>query len=114
MRSQHLAVLGMAAFLAVGVGGSALAQDVEADVAAISALYDQSALAVGTGDTDLYMDLFTEDVVVMPPGSPPAKGKGEVRPVIAGLFAAFDLELPYTVDEVEVPGDWAFARASFR
>ena len=30
------------------------------------------------------------------------------------LFSLFDLELPYTVDEVEVPGNWAFARSSFQ
>jgi ketosteroid isomerase-like protein len=30
------------------------------------------------------------------------------------VFSTFDLKLPYTVDKVEVHGDWAFARSSFQ
>jgi len=89
-------------------------QDTEADIAAINEVYSQSTLAVSTGDAELYLSIFTEDAVVMPPGSPAAIGKEQIRPVIEGLFGLFDLELTYTVDEVEVPGDWAFARSSFQ
>jgi len=87
---------------------------VEADIAAINSLYNQSTLACGTGDAELYMSIFTEDARVMPPGFPAAMGKEEIRPVIEGLFGQFYLELPYTVDEVEVLGDWAFARSIFQ
>ena len=88
-------------------------QDTEADIAAINELYNQSTLACRTGDAELYVSIFTEDAVVMPPGFPATNGKEELRPVIEGIFGLFDLELLYTVDEVEVPGDWAFARSSF-
>lgn len=88
--------------------------DVEADTDAINALYNQSTLAVKTGDAELYLSIFTEDAVVMPPGSPAAMGKEELRPIIEGLFGMFDLELPYTVEEVEVLGDRAFARSSWQ
>ena len=44
---------------------------------------------------------------------PSINGKEELRPTIEGLFGVFDFELPYTVDKVEVHGDWAFARSSF-
>jgi len=89
-------------------------QDTEADIAAIKEVYSQSTLAVSTGDAELYLSIFTEDAVVMPPGFPATNGKEELRPVIEGLFGLFDLELLYTVDEVGVPGDWAFVRSSFR
>jgi uncharacterized protein (TIGR02246 family) len=86
---------------------------IEADIAAIKEVYNQATLACGTGDAELYLSIFTEDAVVMAPGGPAVNGKAELRPIIEGLFGVFDLELPYTVDEVGVPGDWAFARSRF-
>ncbi len=87
--------------------------DVEAEIAAIKELYKQATLACSTGDIELYLSIFTEDAVVMPPGYPAAMGKEELRPMIEGLFGLFDLELPYTVEEVEVIGDRAFVRSSW-
>ena len=87
---------------------------VEEDIAAIKELYKQATLAVKTGDVELYLSNFTEDVVVMPSDAPAAIGKEELRPIYEGLFGQFDLELPYTVDEIEVSGDWAVARSSFQ
>jgi len=89
-------------------------QDTEADIAAIKEVYNQSTLAVSTGDAELYLSIFTEDAVVMVPGFPATIGKEELRPIIEGIFRQLDLELPYTVDEVGVPGDWAFVRSSFQ
>jgi len=89
------------------------AVDVEADIAAIKELYNQATDACSTGDVEFYLSIFTEDAVVMPPGYPAAMGKEELRPMIEGLFGLFDLELPYTVEEVEVIGDRAFARSSW-
>ena len=89
-------------------------QGTEADIAAINKLYNQAALACSTGDAELYLSNFTEDAAVMPPGFPAAMGKEELRPIIEGLFGMFDLELPYTVEEVEVLGDWAFVRSSWQ
>jgi uncharacterized protein (TIGR02246 family) len=89
-------------------------QDIEADIVAINDLYKQATLACSTGDADLYLSSFTEDAVVMATELPAINGKDELRPLIEGLFGMFDLELPYTVDKVEVSGDWAFARSSFQ
>ena len=88
--------------------------DVEADIAAIKELYNQATLACSTGDPELYLSIFTEDAVVMPPGFPAAMGKEELRPQIEGLFGLFDMGLPYTVEEVGVIGDWAFVRSSWQ
>ena len=88
-------------------------QDIEADVVAINELYNQSTIACSTGDAELYLSNFTEDVVVMPPGFPAANGKEELRTIINGLFGMFNLELPYTLDNVMVRGDWAYVRSSY-
>ena len=87
---------------------------VEEDIAAINELYKQATLACSSGEVELYLSLFTEDAVVMATEFPAIIGKEELRPAMEGLFSQFDLKLPYTVDEVEVHGDWAFARSSFQ
>jgi uncharacterized protein (TIGR02246 family) len=87
---------------------------VEADIAAINELYKQATRAVKIGDVELYMSNFAEDVVVMPSEAPAATGKEELRPIYEALFDQFDSELLYTVEEVEVSGDWAVARSSFQ
>jgi len=87
--------------------------DDEADIAAINELYKQATLACSKGDVELYLSLFTEDAVVMATEFPALIGKEKLRPVFEGLFSLFNLELPYTVNEVKVHGDWAFARSSF-
>ena len=113
MFGGYAIVLAVAMFLIVGVCASAWAQDVEADIAAITEAMNQATLAVGTGDVELYLSRFTEDVVAMPPGIPPSIGIAQLRAAVEGLCGAYDLELPYTVQEVEVSGDWAFARSTF-
>ena len=114
MFGQYAIVLAVTMLLVVGVCASALAQDVEAVTAAITEVYSQATLAVSTGDVELYLSQFTEDAVVMPPWFPALIGKEEVRPLFEGLFGLFDMELPYTVEEVGVPGNWAFARSSWQ
>jgi uncharacterized protein (TIGR02246 family) len=76
-------------------------------------MYNQIALVVETGDLEGYLSFLTEDVVAMGPGGPAIVGKAELRPLLEGLFGQFDLRLPYIVDEVGVPGDWAFVRSHF-
>ena len=83
------------------------------DQDAIKAVFAQSSLAVKTGDVDLYISIFTDDAMVMPPGFPIARGKEEIQPVIEGLFGMFELELPYTVEDIEIIGDQAYTRSSW-
>ena len=113
MFGRYAIVLATAMLLVVGVCANAWAQT-EDDIAAINALYNRSALAVKTGDAERYLSIFVEDAVVMAPEGPAIIGREELRPLIEGLFSAFDLELPYTVEEVGVPGEWAFARSRFQ
>ena len=113
MYSKYAIVLALATLLIGSVCTSALAQDVEADIAAITEVMNQATLACATGDVELYLSRFTEDVVAMPPGIPTSIGIAESRAAMEALFGAYDLALPYTVQEVVVPGDWAFARSTF-
>lgn len=87
--------------------------DVKADINAINDLYKKATLALSTGDSELYLSIFTEDAVIMAPDAPAINGKANLQPIIEGLIGMFDLDLPYTAEEVKVNGDKAFARSSF-
>ena len=113
MFARYLMVLAVAMLLIVGVCASALAQE-DGDIAAINELYSQYALAHNTGDAALYASIFTEDAVVMAPWYPATLGKEQIRTDAEMFFDLFNVELPVTVDEVGVPGDWAFARCSYQ
>lgn len=86
----------------------------EADITAINELYNQATLACSTGDAEMYLTIFTEDAVYMPQDFPPIVGKEELRPLYQDFFGAFDVELPYTIDKIEVTGDKAFVSSSFQ
>lgn len=66
--------------------------------------------AENAGDSSVIDRHCTEDVVAMPPGQPPAFGKEAAKQALEGLFAAFDVEVEYTSEEVIVGEELAFNR----
>ena len=88
--------------------------DVEADIAAINELGNQYGLACNTGDIELYMSLWDDNGVQMPPDEPAVIGKEQIRARMGTLFNLFFMEmLSLTTEEVQVAGDWAFTRATY-
>ena len=88
--------------------------DVEADIAAIEELIDLYALAMTTGDLDLWMSLYTDDTVKMAPDAPAVFGKEDLRASMQPLFDNFIFEEMAIFDvEIQVAGDWAFTRCNF-
>jgi uncharacterized protein (TIGR02246 family) len=65
--------------------------------------------AVKAKDVDRLLSLVTDDVVFLPPGGSPLKGKGAVGDLYRSLFTQFDVDQAATNEEIEVTGDWAFA-----
>jgi len=86
--------------------------DIAADVEAIKACYDQKTDALKAGDTDRWIALFTEDIIFMPPNEAIAKGKDAIRQWVQPYFDQFDMDEAYSFDEIEVSGNWAFARVT--
>jgi len=85
--------------------------DVEADVEAIKdMLENQYVSIIAKGDFERWLAFCTEDVIFMPPNSVVLKGKDAIREFVQPYFEQFNLETDVTVDEIEVSGDWAFAR----
>ena len=86
---------------------------VEADVAAIKEMLNQYAVACNTGDVELYMSLWDDNGLQMPPDEPARIGKEAIRAAMEPAFDMFDLEIAVAQEEVQVAGRWAFARATY-
>jgi ketosteroid isomerase-like protein len=88
-------------------------EDVDADVKAIYAWYDQKTEATNAGDFDGLKVLFDEDVIFMPPDGPLFQGWENYRGWAQPYFDEFDIEENITYEEIEVSGDRAFIRTSY-
>ncbi len=97
--------------LAVGVG-PAFAQS--ADETAIRKLpIDDWCSAEATRDLDAKLRLFTADAVLMAPGGQTVVGQQAIRAWHEAAWQENTNECSGTVDEVQVQGDWGFARGTF-
>lgn len=85
-----------------------------ADVEAIKSWYDQKTIITNAGDLDKLKSLFTEDVIFMPPNAILFKGWEAYREFAQSLFDEFNNEEEITYKEIEVFGDLAFVRISYR
>ena len=87
---------------------------VEADVESIKAWFDRESAAFRTGDVDAEMALYTDDIVNMPQGEPSIEGLDASRRSSEQFSENYDLTTySTTLVEVEVHGDWAFARGKY-
>jgi uncharacterized protein (TIGR02246 family) len=88
--------------------------NVEDDIAAIEEHMDLYALGLTTGDLDLWMSLYTEDTVKFAPDAPAVFGKEALRASMEPLLEAFTFEEMDIFDvEIQMAGDYAFARCNF-
>ncbi len=87
--------------------------DVEADIAAIEDVLNQYAVAVNTGDFELWLSLHAEDVVKMGPDAPAIYGREALRANKEAAWANFTLEMALYPEEAQVSGDLGFARGNY-
>jgi uncharacterized protein (TIGR02246 family) len=87
--------------------------DVAADIAAIKALLENNAVVISSEDLDGWLAQFTDDAIFMNPNAETLEGIEASRQYAQPFFEQFDNDMAITVDEIEVCGDWAFARWSF-
>ncbi|HUU15633.1 MAG TPA: sugar-binding protein [Sedimentisphaerales bacterium] len=87
---------------------------VSADIAALQEGMDLYALAMTTGDLELYLSLHTDDTVKMAPDAPATFGQEELRASMKPFFDTFTIEEMAIFDvEIQVAGNWAFSRCNF-
>ena len=88
--------------------------DLKADTAAVNDIWDQYSSSLNSGDIDLWMSLWTDNGVQMPPGEPPVIGKDQIRARNKAVLDQFTFNMGITNEEVGVAGDWAFARGTYK
>jgi len=87
--------------------------DVEADIAAIEEIGNLYALALNTGDLELWLSLHTDDVIKMPPNAPASFGQEQLRANMEPAFDNFTFEMALYPEETQVSGDLGFARCTY-
>jgi uncharacterized protein (TIGR02246 family) len=82
----------------------------EKSVADVLAVYNE---ALNSSDTNKVMPLYADDGVFMPPYSPSAVGRAEVRKAYDAVFKAIKLTVKFNVAEImELSPEWVFARTN--
>ncbi len=78
------------------------------DVAAINKLAEECVAAILAEDWDKYLEMFDDDIVMMPPGAPTLSSKADAKAFLNEFphLTAFTLK----VDDIEGRGDFAAAR----
>jgi uncharacterized protein (TIGR02246 family) len=85
-------------------------QNIQDDRQAIQKLSEDWVAAVRSKDITRLTDMVTDDVIFLPPGFAPIRGKQAVEAMYNQFFPQFSgVEQTASVEEVEVSGDWAFA-----
>ncbi len=79
----------------------------EKQIHALLATYETS---LNAGDAGRIEQLYTEDGVFMPAGFPTASGRSAVRGAYDAVFKNIRIAIHFTVDELKVKGDVAYAR----
>lgn len=80
------------------------------DVRAIHELYADWFGAMEEGDVDRILSLVTDEVILKGGGGPAVRGRDALAVALRDFLDEFTEEVEYSVDEVEVAGEWAWAR----
>ena len=76
----------------------------------IRRLYTRWFAAMENGDVDGFLRLVTDDVVLKGPAAPAIHGKVSLRRSLEAFHARFTERVDYSVEEIGMADDWAFAR----
>lgn len=83
------------------------------DVAAIDKILERYAEGVNRGDVDLWISLWDEKGIQMPPDVAANVGKTQIRSVVASRFSQLNIQIAISNEETWVAGNMAFARGTF-
>ena len=84
------------------------------DITAINEVLPQYAVAVNTGDFDLWISLWADDGVQMPPDTPARIGKEQIREAMKPGFNQMNLDITiHSIEETKVYGDLGLTRCTY-
>ncbi len=113
---NKIAALTTVALVALGLGPASVNTQTRVDSATardeaqIVALLDRYETALNASDVDAVVELYTPDGVFMPSSAPTAEGADQIRASYEFVFSTIQLAIRFSIDEIEVRGDLAFAR----
>ncbi len=68
--------------------------------------------ALNASDASAALALYTTDGVFMPSGAPTSAGTEQVKGAYEFVFSNIQLSIEFSIDEIVVNGDYAFARTT--
>ena len=84
------------------------------DITAIKEVLPQYAVGVNTGDFDLWISLWADDGVQMPPDTPTRIGKEQIREAMKPAFDQMNLDITiHSIEETKVYGDLGLTRCTY-
>jgi ketosteroid isomerase-like protein len=83
-------------------------EEIEADIAAVTAVRDQEVAAINSGEVDI--SYLAADALMMPPNEPALSGSTAIGEWIRGFLSQYTATLNYTSSDITVSGDWAIER----
>lgn len=90
-----------------------LAAGLTEDKEAIQQIWSQYSAARMAGDAEVWLSLWDENGIQMPPGIP-ARGTDKLKVGVPKAFAAVPVTaMEITPIDIEVAGDWAFSRGVY-
>lgn len=84
------------------------------DQQAITQLLNSYEQALNASDTEAVLKLYADDGVFMPSEAPTSIGKEAVKGAYNYVFSQIKLNIKFSIDEIEVHNDLAFARTISR
>lgn len=85
------------------------------DIAAIKEVLNQYAMGCTAGDLDLWMSLWANDGVQMPPDAPALVGKEEIRSAAKPEFDDLDMNLTIlSIEDAKVTGGLGLTRCVYK
>ncbi len=78
----------------------------------IESLLDTYQQALNTSDAELAKSLYTKDGIFMPSGAPSATGSENILGSYSFVFSQIQLNVAFSIDEIVVEGELAFATTS--
>ncbi len=88
------------------------AVDVEADMEAIKAWFDQYTSSIRAGDVDSLLALYAENIVILPPNGSIVEGRDAFRQFIMGWLGEYNAEENLRIQEIKIFGKNALARGN--
>jgi ketosteroid isomerase-like protein len=98
----------------IGCEQQATRVNVEADITKIKDGLKQYADAVNSGDFEIWISLWDNDGVQMPPNAPPIEGKEKIMEGNKSDFEKMNLEINHiNIEEIQTSGELGFSRCSY-